>query len=42
MMTELEDARRDAEEKARLDSEQSEGDVSMESTPSSSVRSEEE
>jgi hypothetical protein len=41
-MTNLEDARRDEEEKERLASEQSGEDVSMESTPSSSVRSEEE
>jgi hypothetical protein len=41
-MTELEDARRDEEEKAQLANEQSREDVSMESTPSSSVRSEEE
>jgi len=41
-MTEREDARRDEEEKARLASEQSGDDVSMESTPSSSLRSEEE
>jgi hypothetical protein len=41
-MTDLEDATRDEEEKARVANEQSGEDVSLESTPSSSVRSEEE
>jgi hypothetical protein len=41
-MTGLEDARNDEEEKARIATEQSGDDVSMEGTPSSSLRSEEE